>query len=129
MQYLIMNTNSVVQRLMSMGTERVLSPDEMGHYLGVQPANARAGVAQMPKQILAARPTLERVAQDVPRTLGHKPILLVWGLKDPLFPPKLIPRMRATFADHVLLALPNANHFIQEDAPDQIAEAIARRFG
>ena len=71
----------------------------------------------------------DRLARDAPDTLGHKPTLPIWGMKDPLFPPKLIPQMRVTFADHVLVELPDANHFIQEDAPDQIAEAIAQRFG
>ena len=77
----------------------------------------------------AARQTLERLALDVPGKLGDKPTLLIWGMKDPLFPPKSIPQMRATFTDHVLVELPHANHFIQEDAPDRIAEAIAQRFG
>jgi haloalkane dehalogenase len=129
MQYLIANSSFAVKRLMAMGTERSLSPEEMRHYRQAQPAHARAGVAEMPKQILAARPTLARLALDVPRTLGHKPTLLVWGMKDPLFPSRSIPRMRDTFTDHVVVELPDANHFIQEDAPDQIAVAIAQRFG
>lgn len=37
--------------------------------------------------------------------------------------------MRATFPDHVVVELPGAKHYIQEDAPDEIAEAIAKRFG
>ncbi len=37
--------------------------------------------------------------------------------------------MRKTFPDHILVELPEANHFIQEDAPDQIAAAIIERFG
>jgi haloalkane dehalogenase len=41
----------------------------------------------------------------------------------------MIPRMRATFPDHVLVELPEARHFIQEDAPEQIATAIIDRFG
>jgi haloalkane dehalogenase len=36
-------------------------------------------------------------------------------------------RIRARFTDHVILELPRANHFIQEDAPAEIAEAIAVR--
>lgn len=31
--------------------------------------------------------------------------------------------------DHVLVELPNAKHFIQEDAPQEIAAAIIERFG
>ena len=40
-----------------------------------------------------------------------------------------LPRMRAAFPDHVLVELPDAKHFIQEDAPDEIAAAIIERFG
>ncbi len=32
-----------------------------------------------PKRTLAARPLLQRLARDVPATLGFKPALLVWG--------------------------------------------------
>jgi haloalkane dehalogenase len=37
--------------------------------------------------------------------------------------------MRAAFPDHIVVELPNAKHFIQEDAPDRIAQAITERFG
>lgn len=84
----------------------------------------------MPKEILAARPLLERLARVVPETLGAKPALLVWGMKDLAFRPSVIlPRMRATFRDHVVVKLPNAKHFIQEDAPGAIVQAINARFG
>jgi pimeloyl-ACP methyl ester carboxylesterase len=43
---------------------------------------------------------------------------------DPSTPP-----MRKAFPDHVVVGLPGANHFIQEDAPGQIAEAITSGFG
>jgi haloalkane dehalogenase len=39
-----------------------------------------------------------------------------------------LPRMRSALSDHVLVELPNAAHFIQEDEPDRIAEAIIERF-
>jgi haloalkane dehalogenase len=103
----------------------------MEHYRAVQPSPAaRLGVAEMPKQLLAARPLLERLGQEVPAKLGAKPALFVWGMKDFAFRPgPSLPRMRATFPDHVLVELPKAKHFIQEDAPDQIAAAIIERFG
>lgn len=51
-------------------------------------------------------------------------------MKDFAFRPgPTLPRMRAAFPDHVLVELPKAKHFIQEDAPDQIAAAIVERFG
>jgi haloalkane dehalogenase len=117
--------------LIPAGTARRPSAAVMAHYRDVQPsAAARLGVAEMPKQILAARPLLARLAREVPAKLGAKPALLVWGMKDFAFRPgPMIPRMRTTFPDHILVELPNAKHFIQEDAPDQIAAAIIERFG
>jgi hypothetical protein len=33
------------------------------------------------------------------------------------------------FSDHVLVELPDANRYIQEDAPERITEAFIDRFG
>jgi haloalkane dehalogenase len=131
MQYAILRRNFFVERLIPAGTERRPSAAVMAHYRGVQPnAVARVGVAQMPKELLAARPLLERLAREVPAKLGAKPALLIWGMKDFAFRPgPALPRMRATFPDHVVVELPTAKHFIQEDEPDRIAAAIIDRFG
>lgn len=131
MQWAILRRNFFVERLIPAGTATSLSDAVMEHYRRVQPTpEARAGVARMPKEILAAHPLLERLADDVPAKLGAKPTLLVWGMKDFAFRPgPNIPRMRATFSDHVLVELPDAKHFIQEDAPGRIVEAVIDRFG
>ncbi|OCB19166.1 haloalkane dehalogenase [Mycobacterium malmoense] len=131
MQYAILRHNFFVERLIPAGTERRPSDAVMEHYRAVQPSpDARKGVAEMPRQILAAHPLLARLAREVPAKLGAKPALLVWGMKDFAFRPgPTLPRMRAAFPDHVLVELPTAKHFIQEDAPDRIAAAIVERFG
>ncbi|OBH83769.1 haloalkane dehalogenase [Mycobacterium scrofulaceum] len=131
LQYAVLHRNFFVERLIPAGVQRRPSDAVMEHYRAVQPnADARRGVAEMPKQILAAEPLLARLARDVPAKLGAKPALFVWGMKDFAFRPgPTLPRMRATFPDHVVVELPDAKHFIQEDAPDQIAAAIAERFG
>jgi haloalkane dehalogenase len=131
MQWAITQRNFFVERLIPAGTNTALDDAEMEHYRRVQPTPAdRAGVARMPKEILAARPLLERLSRDVPAKLGSKPALLIWGMKDFAFRPgPNLPRMRSAFPDHVLVELPNAGHYIQEDAPQQIAEAIVDRFG
>jgi hypothetical protein len=72
----------------------------------------------MPRQILAARPLLERLARDVRDMLGPKPALFVRGMKDFVFKPKrILPRMQATFLDNLTVELPHARHYIQEDTP------------
>jgi haloalkane dehalogenase len=131
LQRQILERNLFVERLMPGAMARRLTPEEMDHYRQVQPSpEARRGVAEMPRQILAARPLLARLARQVPDRLGGKPALLVWGMRDLGFRPRaFLPRMRATFVDHELVELPRAKHYIQEDAPEEIAAAIARRFG
>jgi haloalkane dehalogenase len=131
LQRAILRRNFFVERLIPAGTARRLTAAEMDHYRGVQPSpQARRGVAEFPRQLLAAGPWLAKVAAQVPGLLGAKPVLLVWGMRDVAFPPKAtLPRIRATFGDVVLVELPKARHFIQEDAPEEIARAITNRFG
>jgi haloalkane dehalogenase len=131
LQRRILDRNFFVERLMPSGMASTLTPQEMDHYREVQPSpEARRGVAEMPRQILAARPLLERLARQVPERLGDTPALLVWGMRDMGFRPKaFLPRMRATFPDHEVVELPRAKHYIQEDAPEEIAAAILGRFG
>jgi haloalkane dehalogenase len=131
MQWAILKRNFFVERLIPAGTAARPSDAVMEHYRRVQPTpEARAGVARMPKEILSAGPLLERLAREVPEKLGTKPTLLVWGMKDVAFRPgPNIPRMRAAFSDHELVELPDAKHYIQEDAPERITEAIRNRFG
>jgi pimeloyl-ACP methyl ester carboxylesterase len=118
------------------GSFRCIAVDYLGFGLSERPGaygytteeHARC-VGEMPRQLLSARPLLERLASDVPAALGAKPALLVWGMKDLAFrPAHLLPRMQAAFASNVTVRLPHARHYIQEDAPDEIARAIIKRF-
>ena len=131
MQWAIMRRNFFVEKLIPAWTATQLSDTVMEHYRRVQPTpEARVGVARMPKEILAAGPFLGRLAREVPDKLGVKPALLVWGMRDFAFRPgPNLPRMRAAFGDHELVELPDARHYIQEDATERITEAIRNRFG
>jgi haloalkane dehalogenase len=129
MQKRIIEKNLFVERLVPMGMARKLTEAEMEHYRAVQPSpEARRGVAEMPKQIIAARPLLEELQREVPAKLGPRPALLVWGMKDRALRPKLIPTVQSAFSDAPVVELPRASHYIQEDAPDEIAQAIRKRF-
>jgi haloalkane dehalogenase len=122
--------NFFVEKLMPAAMTKKLSEAEKDHYRNVQPTpTARKGVAEMPKQIVGAQPLLERLSREVPAKLGSKPALFVWGMKDLGFRPSMLRRMRLTFPDQMLVELPNAKHYIQEDAPAEIADAIGKRFG
>jgi haloalkane dehalogenase len=131
MQRRIIQRNYFVERMLPRGVIRKLSDQELDHYRHAQPTpEARVGVAEFPRQILAARPWLGELERRVAQRLADKPVQLVWGMKDFGFPAsKTIPRIRRTFRNAALVELPNANHFIQEDAPEEISQAIQRRFG
>ncbi|MDQ3956352.1 MAG: haloalkane dehalogenase, partial [Actinomycetota bacterium] len=130
MQRQILKKNFFVERIMPRSMVQKLSQVEMEHYRRAQPTpEARVGVAEFPRQILKAEPMLARLEQEVPRLLGPKPVVFVWGMKDPAFRPKqVLPKARAAFSDHEVVELHNASHYIQEDAPREIAKAIRARF-
>ncbi|MBA3586552.1 MAG: alpha/beta fold hydrolase [Chloroflexi bacterium] len=130
MQRKIIHDNFFVEQIMPISSAKKLSELEKEHYRAVQPSPAaRRGVAMMPKQIVDATPLLERLSHDVPNKLGSKPALITWGMKDIGFRPAMIKHMRASFSDARVLELSHAKHYIQEDAPAAIAEAIVERYG
>lgn len=130
MQGKIINDNFFVERIMPISSSRRLTELEKAHYRRVQPfPAARRGVAMMPKQIVGATALLERLSREVPEKLGSKPALITWGMKDLGFRPRMMRRVRSAFEDVVVLKLPHAGHYVQEDAPSEIARAIEERFG
>ena len=132
MQYAILRRNFFVERLIPAGTERRPSAVGDGALPGgaAQPGGAIGRGRDAQADSWPPIPCWNGLAAEVPAKLGAKPALFVWGMKDFAFRPgPTLPRMRATFPDHVLVELPKAKHFIQEDAPDQIAAAIIDRFG
>lgn len=130
MQRQIIEKNFFVERIMPRSMVHPLSQAEMDHYRRPQPTpEARLGVAEFPRQILRAEPLLARLEKDVPRLLGAKPVVFVWGMKDPAFRPRhVLPKARAAFSDQEVVELRDASHYIQEDAPEAIADAIRGRF-
>lgn len=131
MRWAMLEKNIFVEYLLPMGTARGLSEEAMRHYRVVQPrTDARRGVAEFPRQLTAANPWLAELEQKVESTFTDHPLLLTWGMQDLAFhPDHFLPRWQETFSDVETVELPEAAHFIQEDAPDQIADAIRSRFG
>jgi haloalkane dehalogenase len=66
---------------------------------------------------------LGEIAHAVPRVLGNIPLLLTWGVHDLFFTPRLMDRFRDDFAQ-VTVARLEGGHYVPEDAPDALAEAI-----
>jgi haloalkane dehalogenase len=54
------------------------------------------------------------------------PVLLVWGMRDPVFQPVFLEQWRELFPDAEAVELADASHFLVEDSPDAVSDAIAR---
>ena len=58
--------------------------------------------------------------------LGELPCLLVWGMRDPVFQPVFLDQWRELFPRAEVVELEDASHFLVEDRPEAVTEAIRR---
>ena len=129
MQGLIVRRNFLVERALPSSTGEGSGEAVMAHYRGPFPTpSSRAGIAAFPRQMLGASFWLEEIAHAVPRVLGTKPLLLPWGVDDYLFPPRFMKPFARDFKDVTVRRI-KAHHHVQEEAPDDVAEAIEEFLG
>jgi haloalkane dehalogenase len=130
MQRLITEKNFFVESIVPRSVATPLAPEVLDHYRRAQPTpGARVGVAEFPRQIRKARGFLAGLAERAPRRLADKPMLLPWGMRDPAFGRRaVIDRWRRAFPSAELMELADASHYLWEDQPVAISEAIARKF-
>ncbi len=130
MQARILDRNFFVETIMPNSVARPLEPAVMDTYRRAQPnREARRGAAEFPRQIRKARPLLAELERRVPAVLGGKPVALVWGMRDRGFGHRrIVDRWKRDLPQADVTILRNASHYVQEDAPDEIAAAVVRRF-
>ena len=130
-QALILRRNFFVDPLMRFALKTRLTDTEFEHYRAVVPTpESRRGIAVFPREIRNAGAWLRELEQRVGSALSGKPTVLVWGMKDPAFGnSSVIERWQRSFPDATLVRLPEAGHYIQEDAPEEIVAAISTAFG
>ena len=128
LQWLIVQRNAFVTFIMPRSVAIPMEPAVFKAYQDAQPTpEARRGVAEFPRQIRRARPMLELLAENAPKTLGGKPMELVWAMKDPAFGnPAVMTRWQHDFPLAHWTRIEAANHYIQEDAPLALADAVRR---
>lgn len=66
---------------------------------------------------------MQEVRQKLP-VLSHKKKILIWGLRDPIFPEWMIDWWKKIFPEIEVHKIENASHFLQEDSPDEIISII-----
>lgn len=121
----ILEKNLLVEKLIPMGVKHGLADDVHQQYREAMPTpSARIGSAELAVQLTAATGWLGRLERDVRARLSNVPLLLTWGLHDLAFSRPFMERFREDF-NHVTLRRLDAKHYVQEDAPAEIAAAIS----
>lgn len=69
-------------------------------------------------------PSIERIRREMGKL--ETPTLVLFGAEDPYLPPPNAERLAKAFRHAELALLPNAGHFLQEDAPEEVADRIMR---
>ncbi|MDX1658844.1 MAG: alpha/beta fold hydrolase [Nitriliruptorales bacterium] len=116
--------NLFVNGALPTATTTKLSSEVMQHYRMPFPTpESRRFTARLPRDLVREK-DLELEAAQAVVTLSGRPALIVWGGRDPLFPPRVRKRFENAFPDHRSWVLEDASHFLQEDAPHELAAAI-----
>jgi haloalkane dehalogenase len=123
--YLILRRNVFVEKIIPGNVKRRKLPESvMDAYRGPFPTpDSRRPMHVFPREILGSRPFLAEIEAGLSK-LSDRPALLVWPTKDIAFKEAERKRWEQVFPNHRTVILEGAGHYIQEDAPDEIIEAI-----
>jgi cis-3-alkyl-4-acyloxetan-2-one decarboxylase len=88
---------------------------------------SRAGILAFQREIpLTERdrsaPLMGSIHERLPNL--DVPVLLVWGMRDPVFQPVFLEQWREVFPSARTVELEDAGHFLVEDRPDAVTEAL-----
>lgn len=109
-----------------------LTPEVRRAYLAPHPTwSSRTGVLAFPREIPAGpadprwRAFAGQLEAGMARELADRPVRIVWAMRDPGFPPKYLEQMwRRTFPHAEVTRLPDAGHYLQEDAHERIVPEL-----
>ena len=94
------------------------------HYLApLATPRDREGSAQFPRQILAASAWLGELWERRAKLEGI-PKMIVWGMKDIAFRKKELDQWRTAWPEAHVVELADVGHYVQEEAPDRLREAV-----
>jgi len=66
---------------------------------------------------------MKRIEQGLSQ-FNDRPILLVWGMQDPVLSPEVLRRWQGLYPHAITHEIEDASHFLQEDAPERIVAEI-----
>lgn len=116
--------NGIIYFFMHRGVVRPLDKQTLEMYKApFQYRSKRSPTYIFPRELRRAGGFLSGVKSNMHK-LSEKPALIVWGEKDFAFKKYELIKFEQIFPRHKTILLSNAGHFIQEDAANEICEAI-----
>ena len=124
--FAIRRLNAFVNVIIPAASQRARPPRRvMEHYRRPFPSPAsREPTHVFPREILAPRGFLAEVEQGL-KQLRDRPALICFPDKDPAFGEAERERFELAFPNHQTTIVERAGHYVQEDAPEEVAAAIA----
>jgi haloalkane dehalogenase len=101
-----------------------LTPAVHGQYLAPFPdAASRLSLLEAARGLLGGSAWYDHLWQGRARLRG-RPALLLWGTRDPFFGPAYLARWQAALPEAEVAELPDAGHFVQEEAAAEVAAHV-----
>jgi haloalkane dehalogenase len=108
------------------GVRRVLTPEIVRHYAApLASPDERMGAWACAHALLDAGPWYDWLWSQRGRLRG-KPMLLLWGMKDPTFGVRYLERWRTEFPDAQVHTFPASGHFVPEEAAAEAGPLLER---
>ncbi len=128
--YLRMNASPKLLLKSAFADKRKLTKAIHRHYIQVFPdKNSRMGLLGLAYNLVGASDWYAAQWQQIER-ISHKPFLVFWGMKDSFVTPDFLKLWEGKLKNvQPLVRAEEAGHFVQEEAAEQLTEAIAAFVG
>lgn len=118
--YKNLNFSARVMVSAAWGDKRKLTPNIHRHYIQALPTPAdRQGTWVFLKTLIGSSDWYQSL-WDRRGAIQDKPALILWGMKDIAFKQKELDRWKSLFPTAQVVCFPEAGHFLQDEAGDQI---------
>jgi haloalkane dehalogenase len=122
--YLGLNASPRWMVPLAFGDRHALTRDVHLHYMAPFPRwRTRIGPWKLGVE-LSASSTFYAQLWDARAKVAHRPMRLVWGERDPTFGARELERWMAAFPHAVVMRVEGAGHFVAEEAPGAVVEAV-----
>ena len=110
------------------GDRRVLTPEIVRHYAApLASPDERMGAWGCARALLHAGPWYDWLWSQRGR-LREKPMLLLWGMKDPTFGVRYLERWRSEFPEAEVHTFTASGHFVPEEAAPEVGPIVEQFF-